>query len=404
MFSTESALFFLGLLVLAVLLQPLALRCRLPFAVVLVMLGFAGSELITRDYGIDTGVRWDNVKPLVFNIFIPIIIFAAAIHIDPKAWWRHGLWIALLALPFTVLGVLLIAAVLYFGIGHQASFPWEAALLCAVLISATDPSILPTAFKQAASTRRANILLDGESLFNDALAVVMFSVLLALLSHQLVEIDYVISLDTFLLVFLGGILSGLAAGGVLLLLLRIVTDVYLQTLLTLLICYGVYIIAGQKLGVSGVMAVLTAGLMLGHFASDTINKATFISRFWEFAERITYIIVFLLAGITITVSMFTERWLAMVIGVVAVLGARAALLLLLPLLTTVWGRDERFSLFECALLTWGGVRGTVTLALALSLPIHIPAWYTMQSIAYGVVLFNLFVQVTTMPLLIKHRH
>ena len=111
--------------------------------------------------------------------------------------------------------------------------------------------------------------------------------------------------------------------------------------------------------------------------------------------------IFLLAGITITLSMFTEQWLAIVIGIIAVVIARIVMVFgTFPILRIVPGVDA-VPLKQQVVLAWGGVRGTVTLALALSLPLTLDYWYTIQSIAYGVVLFTLFVQATTMSPLIR---
>ncbi|MGI9228562.1 MAG: cation:proton antiporter [Gammaproteobacteria bacterium] len=400
MFNPEGALFLLVLLTAAGLLQPLSVRFNIPYAVLLVILGFIGSEIATRILAVDIGIRWEHVKPLVFNVFIPILIFAAALKIDLSALWRNGLWIFILAVPMAVLGIFLVALFIYQGIGHPAGFPWESALLFAVLVSATDPAGLSGLFKKSDATNNLFVVLEGESLFNDAVAVVLFTLLLALFAHEATTPDYSFYIYDFIIVFTVGIGVGLVAGGLLVLCVKFIQHDYLRTLFSLLFCYGIYIVAGAELYVSNVMAVLSTGLMFGYFSRQVLGEGSFVPRFWEFAEHITTILIFLLAGITITLGMFTDRWFAMLMGIVVVLAVRAFIFfVLLPLLSLLPGIRD-FSLLQRGLLTWGGVRGTVTLALALSLPLDVPGWYTIQSMAYGVVLFSLFVQLSSMPSLL----
>jgi Na+:H+ antiporter len=163
--------------------------------------------------------------------------------------------------------------------------------------------------------------------------------------------------------------------------------------------YATFLIAEDLLHLSGVMAVLASGLMVGVFSRKYKTEMT--EKFWDFLAYIAESMIFLLAGITITLSMFADRWLAIIIGIIAILVARIIMIFgTFPILKLLPGIDA-VPLKQQAVLAWGGVRGTVTLALALSLPLTLEYWYTIQSIAYGVVLFTLFVQATTMGPLIR---
>jgi CPA1 family monovalent cation:H+ antiporter len=156
-------------------------------------------------------------------------------------------------------------------------------------------------------------------------------------------------------------------------------------------------IAESVLQVSGVMAVVAAGLLLGEATRrNGRNGDGYIRWLWQFNAWIASAMVFLLMGVTVTVDMFTERWLAILIGIAAVIIARAAGTFgLLALLAS--GRViESMPYTSRALLFWGGLRGAVTLALALSLPTSLEYWWTIQSIAFGVVVFSLLLQATTM--------
>jgi CPA1 family monovalent cation:H+ antiporter len=176
-------------------------------------------------------------------------------------------------------------------------------------------------------------------------------------------------------------------------------------LLSLVGAYTAYLGAEISLQVSGVMAVLACGLILGRLLRHQKTAQTpayaFVAQTWELLAYIASALVFLLMGVTITLSMFEERWLAMLIGIGGVLCARAVSVYSgFPLLGLMPG-IRRFPAAEQGLLVWGGLRGAVTLALALSLPLELDYWWTVQSIAFGVVVFSLFVQAPTLPILIR---
>ena len=122
----------------------------------------------------------------------------------------------------------------------------------------------------------------------------------------------------------------------------------------------------------------------------------FVEEFWAFAAYIAEILIFLLAGVTITLSMFTDQWLAILIGIISVIIARILVIFGVFPMINLLPRVDPIPVKQQVILAWGGIRGTVTLALALSLPLTLEYWYTIQSIAYGVVVFTLFVQATTL--------
>ena len=151
------------------------------------------------------------------------------------------------------------------------------------------------------------------------------------------------------------------------------------------------------------MAILVTGLIMSRVIRADFMGADrhFVHRFWELNAYLANALVFLLMGATITLEMFTERWLAMLIGIVGVLAARVlGVFGVVPLISLTPG-VERISLGYQASIVWGGLRGAVTLALALALPVDLDYWWTLQSIAFGVVLFTLFIQGPSMPPLLR---
>ena len=402
MLTSHTALFLMALLLVAAVVEPLAKKIHLPFSIILVIIGFIGSELVVKKLGIDTGIRWDNFGTIIFYFILPILIFQAALVIDIKLLWKNIVPIGLLALPLMLVSALLIAAGVYHGIDHATGFPWMAALITGALLSATDPAAVLSLLKSANAPERLSMLLEGESLFNDATAVVMFSLLIAIATGAQSADSMNEVLFRFITVFFGGLLVGLISGLIITLFTK-VAGWSLFPLLSLICAYATFLIAEDLLHLSGVMAVLAAGLTVGRCRRESSAKIhnDFAEKFWGLLGHIAESTIFLLAGITITLSMFTEQWLAIVIGIFAVVIARIMMVFgTFPILQLIPGIDA-VPLKQQAVLAWGGVRGTVTLALALSLPLTLDYWYTIQSIAYGVVLFTLFVQATTIGPLIR---
>ncbi len=398
--ATSQVIFLLtGLLVLALVLQPLARRLHTPFAAVLVVAGFIASELVVY-FGHDTGVRAGNFHDLVFYVFLPILIFESAYNIDARLLFRNLLPILFLAIPLMLLSALITAALVYAGIAHPGGFPWIAALLTGALLSATDPVAVVALLREAGVSERLSLLLEGESLFNDATAIVLFGVFIAIATGADGPVTWPDAALHFFEVFFGGMLVGGLTGLVIAGVMKLLADPVSRAVATISCAYLAFAVAESLLHVSGVMAVLVAGLVLGRDR----EPESFVHRLWEFNAWVANALVFLLMGVTITTDMFTERWLAMLIGIAGVIIARAiGIFTFVPLLSRALP-VEPVHRPDQAIMFWGGLRGAVTLALALSLPVTLDYWWTIQSIAFGVVLFTLFVQApTTGPLIRNYR-
>jgi CPA1 family monovalent cation:H+ antiporter len=398
--ATPQVIFLLtGLLVLAIVLQPLARRLHTPLTAVLVIAGFIASELMVH-FGLDTGVRAGNFHDLVFFVFLPILIFESAYNIDVRLLFRNLFPILFLAIPLMLLSALITAALVYAGIAHPVGFPWIAALLTGALLSATDPVAVVALLRERGVSERLNLLLEGESLFNDATAIVLFGVFLAIATGADGPMTWTDAALHFSRVFFGGILAGGVIGFMMAAVMKLLSDAVIRAVATVITAYLAFVIAESLLHVSGVMAVLVAGLVLGRDR----EKESFVQQLWEFNAWIANALVFLLVGVTITMDMFTERWLAMLIGIAGVIIARAiGIFSFVPLLSRTLPVEAIPRPYQVVMF-WGGLRGAVTLALALSLPITLDYWWTIQSIAFGVVLFTLFIQAPTTGPLIRHYH
>lgn len=382
-----------GMLVLALLLRPLAERWRLPFAAVLVLTGFIGSELLVW-FGMDTGVRHDSFHDLVFYVFLPLLVFEAAFQIDAELLWRNLLAILMLSIPVLLLSITVTAALVYVGIGHQLGFPWIAAFLTGAVLAATDTSPVVARFAALGVPRRLRVLMEGEDLFNDASAIVTFGILLYIALHPWEDIAFDDALVAFLVVFFGGLFIGLLIGLAFLLLARLFEDSIQRALVSIISAYTAFLVANELLEVSGVMAVLVTGLIMGRVIHNDFQdeRGSFVDRLWSFNVYIAEALVFLLMGVTITIEMFEQRWLAMLIGIAALLIARAVGIFGGTLLINRLPGSEPIPGGFQQVMYLGGLRGAVVLALSLSLPVDLPYWWTIQSIAFGAVIFSLFVQ------------
>jgi len=404
MMTVSSTMIWLAvLLLIAMLVKPVTEKWHMPFAAVLIALGFIGSEVVVMA-GFDTGIRYDSFHDLIFYIFLPLLIFQAAFTLDIKQLKAHWLPIVLFALPLMLLATVISAFLIYWGIGHPLGFPLIAALLTGVLLSATDPAAVVGMMRNLGAPKRLCILLEGESLLNDAIAIVTFSVLLQLALMPTTMLSLPDAGLRFLIVLSGGVLVGAVIGCLAAFFLNYFQDNVSQAVVTLVAAYLGFLLAEKVLLVSGVVAVLVAGLILSNRLSvKRLNTDTglFVDDFWQFNVFVAEALMFLFMGVIITVAMFSDNWLAMLIAIAAVLIARVVLLATGTVLLAPLKSQAKLTLSDQRLLLTGGLRGAVTLALVLSLPTELSYWWTIQSMAFGVVLFTFFVQAPLMPYLLR---
>jgi len=364
------------MLLLALLLKPLAEKYTIPFAGLLVLTGFAGSEILVS-IGMDTGIRYDSFYDLILFVILPLLIFEAAFKIQAKSLLKNLIVILFFAIPVMLLSTVVSAVMIYYGIAHPTGFPWIAALLTGALLSATDPVAVLELMRKAGVSERLCLIIEGEALLNDATAIVTFSIFLYIAQHPLEDISVIDASLRFMVVFFGGGMIGLFIGFAFLFLSRLLQDFIQQAVVTLIAAYISYLIAQQWLHVSGVMSVLATGMILGrviHHDFQDHEKSSFVDDFWSFNVYVAESLMFLLMGVTITIGMFTDNWLAMLIGIVAVIISRALGVFAGAPLISLIPQVEPISMGHQRLMFVGGLRGAVTLALALSLPFSLDYW------------------------------
>ncbi len=398
---------FSVLMIIALLIEPLASRLRIPFNAILVLIGFAGSEVLVGS-GIDLGLRWHHFRDLVLFVLIPVLVFSAALEINIRQFLRQLYLIIILSIPLFILSVAVIAIILYTGIGSSSQFPVVAAMICAVLLAATDPAAVIVLLEKLQAPDRMTMLLEGESLLNDATAIVLYSILVSVVIMPETSPTTGLVILEFGRVLAGGVLTGMLLGGFAGLMIRFFSKPLHHTVVSLAFAYLSYVIAESVFHVSGVMSVLAVGLVITHFlqsgsSGNTASGIRTVLPFWGVLKYIASALAFLLVGVTVNLSFFTDLWLPLLAGIAAVLLARGlSVYLVLPVFTlTPW--TNSLTWHEKHILFGGGIRGAVTAALALSLPVELEGWQIAQSIGYGVVIFSLFIQTPLLNLYLS-RH
>ena len=396
---TQTLLFFLLFLFIAVIVKPLADRLHLPYPALLVSIGFIASEWLVSE-GLDIGLRWDSFHDIVFYILLPILVYQAALRLNAEHFFNNILVILLLSVPFMLIATVITAILLFYGIDHAAGYPFIAALITATILSAIDPSAVLTLLKHMNIPKNVRSILEGEGLFSGAMAIVLTSLLVKGIIVAGQSITLTEGVLEFSRVFSGGLLVGIVVGLFAWILIRFIHDPILRGILSLVSAYSGFLIAESYLHVSGVIAVLIAGLMLNAFTqkADTQTRE-FLYALWDYKTTIATALLFILLGISIQYTVLLDQWLAIFIGVGASLMARVAITYIgLPLFGFA-SSIKKLHYCDRFVLFWGGLRGAVSIALVFSLPSSLPYYETIQGIVYGVVLFNLFIQAPTLKII-----
>lgn len=368
---------------------------KIPYTVALVVAGLALGAVRAFDPPHLT-------KELLYAVFLPGLVFEAAFHLDFQKFWQNKLAINALAIPGVAAAIGLTAVLLQpvaSALHFVDGFSMKHALVFAALIAATDPIAVVGLFKTLGVPKRLAVLVEGESLLNDGTAVVFFTLILGVvtgtettLGSALLDFVRVVGLGTGVGVVIGYLASKLT---------QRVDDPMIEITLTTIAAYGSFILA-EQFHLSGVIATVAAGMLCGNYGARTgMSPSTRIAveSFWEYVAFALNSIVFLLIGFEVHLSALLQSWQAILVAYLAVTIGRAALIYL----TTFLLRRTRETLpwSWSAVLTWGGLRGALSMVLALALPRSFPHRELLVTMTFGVVILSIVFQGLSMGLLLR---
>ncbi len=363
-------------------------RLRLPYVTGLVLAGLAITELLPKRSWLDSAV--------MLNLFLPILLFQAALNTDISRLRSTIKPIALLAGPGVVIASSITAAILKFGL----NLAWIPALLVGTILAITDTVSVIAAFKEVPVPSRLSTIVEGESLFNDGVALVLFGLITQAYTTGSVSITQ--GLQQLLVVIVGGGLLGLSLGYLSTGLFMTQSDDPLSgILLTVAVAFGTFQ-AGEWLHVSGVVAVVVAGLVVGNLGlsrtGSASNRITLLN-FWEYAGFCVNTFIFLLIGLEVDPSILLQTLPAVLLAVLAYQVGR--LLSIYPLLFSVKWFDRSIPMKWKHVLFFGNIKGSLSMVLVLSLPATLPGRSELIALVYGVVLLSLVGQGLSLPWLVK---
>jgi len=389
---------YIGLLLLACVVAIVSkMVTHLPYTIFLTLVGLLIGVLGIGPEIEKTGFGYH----LIFFVFLPPLLFQGAFHMNLNSLLEQFWPIVCLAVPGVIVSTLLVGGLVGW-LGGISSM--MVAILFGALISPTDPVSVLSLFKEVGAPKDLKTIVEGESLFNDATGVVLFTILLkTLLSGQ--EFGFGQAAYEFVKVSIGGLLLGAVLGWIVFKIMRHIEDHLLENALCLVLAYGSFWLA-EVIHLSGVIGTVMAGLMIGNYGrrlSMSVKTTNTVENFFEAIAFLINSLLFVLIGLELREVPANIMWMTVFVAIAAMLIARAAVSYSFYWLLNQAGtkRPKRWN----HILFWGGLRGSIPIALLLNLPNEglLVTWRPVLLLAgFGCVFFSLVVQGITMkPLMLK---
>ncbi|MBL4659523.1 MAG: sodium:proton antiporter [Alcanivoracaceae bacterium] len=372
---------------------------KLPNGIGIMLIGLLMSIalIISNKIGLFSTASIQNIfsqidfNDAVLNGMLSFLLFAGALHVNINRLAELADTIAILATIGVAISAGIVSIVAFYifnGLGIEISYIY--CLLFGVLISPTDPIAVMGILKKIGAPKSIEVKITGESLFNDGIAVVFFIVVLEIATGQQ-EVSFSHISLLFIKEALGGAIYGFIIGYIAYLLLKTVDDYQVEVLITLALVTGGYSLA-QHLHISGPIAIVIAGLMIGNHGRKLAmseNTRKRLDDFWELIDEILNALLFLLIGVELLIIQISQNYvLASLLIIPTVLIAR---FISVGLPVALLKFKNSYSPHAIKILTWGGLRGGISVALALSIP---PGQWRdpLLTATYGVVIFSILVQ------------
>lgn len=399
---SEIILVVMGLLTVAMIAASICRNIPVPYTVFLVILGIILGAVARQYPELALLLEFQLTSDLVLFLFLPALIFESAINLDARLLMKDIIPILMLAVP----ALLISAGLISVGLWLIQDFNIFHALLFGALISATDPVAVIALFKELGAPQRLTILVEGESLLNDATAIVFFGIIIGLIENGFSGTsDIGIAIFDFFYVFIGGLVIGAIIGIVISeMLYRVRAGLSSYLIMSIVLAYSSFAIAEHVFHVSGVMAVVSSAVALGILGVSRIpqSERESVDETWDVIALICNSLLFLLVGLSVDISQLFGHIDSIVVAIILVLIARAAGIYTMVPATIKFFKLPHVSMGERHIMWWGGLKGGLAIAIVLSIPEHIPGRETLLYVTLGVVLFSLLVNASTIrPLMQK---
>lgn len=398
--TLEMVMATMTLLFTASIVAIIAKKVKLPFTILLVIIGLILGYASHKIPALHSLTMFKLTPDVVLFVFLPALIFESAFNLNAKELMRNILPILTLAIPALLISTATVGFIVHYALG----LPLGVSLLFGSLISATDPVAVVALFKEIGAPKRLNLLVEGESLFNDATALVVFKIILGVvLLGNFSGMTIANGVVEFFIVFFGGIAMGIILGLLFSITIETVrNDPLVEITLTTILAHTAFIAAEHLFHVSGVMSVVAAGLVMGGYGKNKISPAVqeHMESFWEYFAFVCNSLIFLLVGLSVDIHLFMSNLPAIFVAAAAILiarsGATYSLVPLIGKLKMVEAVDRKFQ----TVIFWGGLRGALAIAIALSIPEELKERDIILVMTLGVVLFTLLVNgLTINPLM-----
>ena len=359
------------------------------FSVIIAVCGHLMPEFSAKALHLVRNISFEQV---LMKVMLSFLLFAGALHIDANELKREIWPVVILATIGTFISTFLVSVIAYYLFGlFNISIPYIYCLLFGALISPTDPIAVMGILKRVGIPKTLELKIAGESLFNDGVGVVVFLTILEVATNGIDKFSVSGTAMLFLQEAVGGVLFGLIIGYLAVFMIKAIDNYRVEVLITLAVAMNGYGLA-DHLHLSAPLAIIIAGIIIGTKAKGpgfSAETRDYLGKFWDLLDEMFNAILFLLIGLEMLVIKADTT--IMLIGVILIFGVLLAryLCVLLPVsIMLIWIKFEKNAII---MLTWGGLRGGISVALALSLPktMHRDEFVL---ITYIIVVFSIVVQ------------